>query len=232
RMKMRIRNVSFRKAILRTGSTLCLGALTVTGVIAVVLGGGIDNGEFFELDANVVTTSTHDWDQVYNDSLNNTNTANALASAFVTDGFDKGDDILTGGGTKDPQDLPNWAWKQTSSTSVQDKDDLEHVYAAAYKLANGHTGIFFGSDRFSNSGDSQMGFWFVQDPNVAINNNAIGGATGGFSGQHMVNDLLIVAHFVNGGSVPEITVFKWVGGSTGIQQVGPVDANLCNPATG
>src|SRR5437762_4974504 len=206
--KMRIRNVGLKQAILRTGSTLSLAALTVTSVIAVVLGGGIDNGEFFELDANVVTTSTHDWDQVYNDSLNNTSTAGALASAFVTDGFDKGDDILTGGGTKDPLDLPSWAWKQTSSTSVQDKDDLEHVFAAAYKLSNGHTGIFFGSDRFSNSGDSQMGFWFVQDPNVGINNNAQGGASGGFNRKHTVNDLPNAAHSVNAGAIPEITVSK------------------------
>src|SRR5438552_1568764 len=179
----------------------------VTGLLLASVGSGIDNGSRFELDANVTVQTTHDWAQVYNDSLNHTNTSGAIASAFATDIVDKGDDILTGGGTKDPLDFNQWAWKQNTTTTVQDKDDLEQVYAAAYKLANGHTGIFFGSDRFSNSGDSQMGFWFVQDPNVAINNNAIGGASGGFSGRHVVNDLLIVAHFVNGGSVPEVTIY-------------------------
>jgi len=217
--------------ILRGLSTICLVVMTATVVLAVV-GTGIDNGAFFELDGNASVQSTHDWNQVYADSLNKTNTAQAIAAAFVTDGFGAGDDILTGGSTKDPLDFPGWLWKQNNTTSVQDKDDLEHVFAAAYTLSNGHTGIFFGSDRFSNSGDSQMGFWFLQDPTVAINNNAHGGASVGFNVKHMVGDLLIVAHFVNGGAVPQITLFTWVGGSAGIQQVGSVDNNLCNPSTG
>ncbi|HUS05138.1 MAG TPA: hypothetical protein VMZ52_02495, partial [Bryobacteraceae bacterium] len=228
-----MRSRSFAKTILKTGSTLCLAALTVTTVVAIV-GDGIDNGAKFELDGNASVGATHDWNQVYADKLNNTNTAGALAIAFTTDIVDKGDNILSGGGTKDPLPFSGWAWKQNSTTTVQDKDDIQHAYAAAYKLGNGHTGIFFGADRFSNSGDAQMGFWFVQDPNVGINNVAKGGNTGGFNGIHMEGDLLIVAHFVNGGSVPEIELFKWVGSAeTGtIQPIGGVNVNLCNPASG
>jgi hypothetical protein len=42
--------------------------------------------EFFELDGDAITNrGTHDWDQVYDDFLNNTNTSGAIASDFFTD---------------------------------------------------------------------------------------------------------------------------------------------------
>jgi hypothetical protein len=229
---MSLNNVNSSKVLLRVGSTLCLAALAVTGVVAI--GTGIDDGVIFELDGNASVESTHDWNQVYADFLSNftSNSAGAIVSQFIPDGIGAGDDILQGGTTKDTNDFPGWGWKQNSTTSVQDKDDIGHAFAAAYKLPNGHTGIFFGADRFSNSGDSQMGFWFVQDPNVAINHNATGGLSGGFNGHHMDGDLLIVSHFVNGGAVPQITLFKWDGPTNTIKQIGNPDNNLCNPATG
>src|SRR5262245_31944106 len=57
----------------------------------------------FELDANVTTTTTHDWDQVFAD--NNATpppVSGAVASAFVTDVVNSStDDIFTAGGSKD-----------------------------------------------------------------------------------------------------------------------------------
>src|SRR5829696_5470562 len=67
----------------------------------------------FELDANVATgvlgtmgstTTSHDWDQVYADSVAVPpgSTSGALASSFVTDKVNSNtDDIYTGGGSKD-----------------------------------------------------------------------------------------------------------------------------------
>src|SRR5262245_16618241 len=63
----------------------------------------------FELDANTTTgvlgpgapastTTSHDWDQVYADFVNQTKTSGALATAFVSDKFNSTtDDIFLGG---------------------------------------------------------------------------------------------------------------------------------------
>src|SRR5215471_9225204 len=45
----------------------------------------VGDGTVFELDGNAITTSTHDWDQVWNDSVKGTNTSGALAISFDTD---------------------------------------------------------------------------------------------------------------------------------------------------
>src|SRR5215813_13022887 len=112
---MRTRNMrSSRRWFLRGFSTIRL-VVTVATVALAVVGSGIDNGAQFELDGNATVQSTHDWNQVYADNTASpkTNTAGAIASAFATDGTGAGDDILTGGQTKDPQDFPDWQWKQT-----------------------------------------------------------------------------------------------------------------------
>src|SRR5438477_186193 len=66
----------------------------------------------FELDANAITgvlgssgstTTSHDWDQVYADSVAvpPTSTSGATASSFVSDAFNSTkDDIFLGGGSK------------------------------------------------------------------------------------------------------------------------------------
>jgi hypothetical protein len=64
--------------------------------------------------------------------------------------------------------------------------------------------FYFGLDRYANNGDAQVGFWFFRD--------AIGTAGGGaFSGKHRQGDLLVLSHFTQGGRVPDVNVYKWVG---------------------
>ncbi len=138
------------------------------------------------------------------------NLSHALATTgIVADVSGHSDSILSGGGTKDTNDFSSWGWKQTATTSVQAKDDITHAYAAAYALANGHTAIYFGMDRFDNSGAATAGFWFLQDSTVSTN------SSGGFNGHHVDGDLLIVSDFSTGGAVSTINVFKWVGGANG-----------------
>jgi hypothetical protein len=190
------------------------------------------------------TTGTHDWDQVYADRNYTGNppfpTSGAQSQAFVTDGFGAGDSILTGGGTKDINDIQaNWLWKQTSTTSVQDKDDIEHAFAAQYKVdksgatdacGTGSNGdpiktancvlLYFGADRFSNSGNTTMGFWFFKNEITPVGPDASGNGT--FTGVHTARsssghgDILIVTDFLTGGQAPTATVYEWVasGGNT------------------
>lgn len=79
--------------------------------------------------------------------------------------------------------------------------------------------LFFGSDRYDNSGDAQQGFWFFQDA-VGLGTQPVGGGTG-FVGKHVAGDILVISDFSNGGTTSTITVYKWdptctkAGGSCG-----------------
>jgi len=128
--------------------------------------------------------------------------------------------LFTGGGSKDPIDISGWAWKDGAG-GLPDKDNLNHAFAARYSVQStgALTGtcpsgnfatcevIYFGSDRYDNSGDAQQGFWFLQNP-VALGTNAVGGGQG-FTGLHRNGDLLVISDFSNGGSTSTITVLKW-----------------------
>src|SRR5262245_51503410 len=78
----------------------------------------------FELDGNATTQSatTHDWDQVFADagspavpnkgSFTQGPTSQALAGTFVNDPINTTqDDIFTGGGSKDPNAISQWQFK-------------------------------------------------------------------------------------------------------------------------
>lgn len=146
-------------------------------------------------------------------SSTNTNGATAVSWIDAQGSLD----IFTGGGSKDPQDIePSWLWKPKDT--VPDKDTLLHGYAARYSLTPNATTcpagafpkcevIFFGSDRFDNSGDSQQGFWFFQNKIGLTQTASQGGFK--FSGVHKPGDLLIISQFSNGGTTSTIQVYFW-----------------------
>src|SRR5437660_3480991 len=177
----------------------------------------------FELDGNVTTTTSHDWDQVF------ANTSGALAATFVTDAVNTtADDIFTGGGSKDTQGVQQGRWLFTGS-KPQGKNDITHAYAAAYTdPSNGHLLLYAGLDRFDNSGDATAGFWFFKNV-IGLNPNVTQNGGHPFTGQHTDGDVLLVSDFTIGGSTSTIKVFKWVGNdSTG----GLVALNNGNPING
>lgn len=160
----------------------------------------------FELDANVLDTGTpgDDWSTVNF----NGGSASILARTNV-----KADPapttIFTGGGSKDDLDLSGplsgaggWKWK---NGSVPDKDDITNAYAVAYNVG-GDLVIYAGADRFDNSGDAFIGFWFFQDQV-----SPSGTTSGGFTGTHKVGDVLVLANFDGGGTTVNIEVLEWVG---------------------
>ena len=112
--------------------------------------------------------------------------------------------FFTGGGSKDTNDLSQWGW--SANDVAPDKDQLTNTYAASYVDAGGHTIVNFGADRYDTSGDANVGFWFFQSP-VSLN------ANGSFSGQHSDGDVFVVSAFTNGGSAPNIDVYKWQAGA-------------------
>jgi hypothetical protein len=177
----------------------------------------------FELDGNAVNGAApgDDWNNVCHQAAptqcpTGSNTSGASAVSFI----DAADDpiIFTGGGSKDPQDpQDSWLWKP--SDTIPDKDTILHAFAAKYSLAPnaatcpvpaGSTScdvIFFGSDRFTNDGDAQLGFWFFKN-SVTRNNTASNGGFK-FTGHHTDGDLLVLSDFSNGGTTSTIKVHFW-----------------------
>src|SRR5262245_48967952 len=108
-----------------------IALLVVAGLTFVPVLLAVHDTGHFELEGNVLVNlaspPSHDWEQVYNDVLNNTNTSSATAKSFTTDGSGSAS-IFTGGGSKDPQDINNWLWKD--SGGLPDKDNLVNSFAA------------------------------------------------------------------------------------------------------
>ena len=185
-----------------------------------------------ELDGNAVTNNAafDDWDSVCkavtitNDTTSSipdqcASAGGLLASntavAWANDGAQNAT-IFTGGGSKDPLTLTGWQWKDQAG-GLPDKDNLQDAFAARYSIPKNTTTcpapstaancevLFFGSDRFDNSGDAQQGFWFFQ------NKVTLDPATGKFVGVHKNGDLLILSDFSNGGQVSTINIYKWTG---------------------
>jgi hypothetical protein len=205
-----------------------------------------------------------DWDNVCYSVVGNadcgtTTPDSALASSWASDQFitttdpfqvDGNATIFTGGGSKDPEDLSAWAWKDGAG-GLPDKDNLQHAFAARYDAtdedcaAGGTTPetcnvLYYGSDRFDNSGDAQQGFWFIQNPMSTSYDHdddpatapvpcpqKIGGGTGfcdpatGAAVSHKNNDLLIISDFSNGGTTSSITIYTWQNGALQFEGGGP-----------
>ena len=66
--------------------------------------------------------------------------------------------------------------------------------------------VYFGMDRYAQNGDSQVGFWFMQDtvyPNAAPDHT--------WTGVHEIGDILVLSAFTKGGTIPNIEAYMWVG---------------------
>ena len=222
-----------------------LAAFSLLFVLVVPNAFAVHDDGVFQLDGNAKqldltnatppTAGTDDWDNVCAEVVG---AADANATCGTTVETDKADavswvsepdrstSIFTGGGSKDPQDLNNWLWKNAGG--LPDKDNLRHAFAAQYSGTSDL--LYFGSDRFDNSGDAVQGFWFLQAPLAADGASSQGGnlftdGTPGGIPAHTApdptvpgsrGDILVISDFSNGGSVSTINIYEWVasGGDT------------------
>ena len=149
----------------------------------------------FELDGNAVDEAAagDDWQNgvpAAGDTL-------FIPGSVEKDGVDT--TYFAQGGSKDHHDINEWHYSATDV--APDKDELIDVFAAAFDTADGSI-VYFGADKFDDSGDAQIGFWFFQGA-VSL------GANGLFNGVHTVGDVLVLSDFTNGGSVDLICVYEW-----------------------
>jgi hypothetical protein len=201
-----------QKVIGRTGSRrrhwwLLLCVVITVGAAATFIPGAAavhDTGAF-ELDGNATNdpaVAGDDWDNVchqvtHSDCSTTNDTTGATAVSWVAEPSPNAS-IFTQS-SKDPGDVSTWSWKDMGG--LPDKDNLLHSFAARYTTSAGDV-LFFGSDRFDNSGDAQQGFWFFQ-------NKITQNADGSFNGVHKAGDLLVVTDFSIGGTTSSITVYAW-----------------------
>jgi hypothetical protein len=190
-----------------------------------------DTGRF-QLDGDAATgtntagtpTADDDWDKVCHQYApsgtacgTTSNTTASTAGSWVAEPNHNAS-IFTGGGSKDPQEISNWAWKNAGG--LPDKDNLLHSFGVRYSLPaastcpSGSTDptvpcdvLFFGSDRLDNSGDAQQGFWFFQNK-ITLGSTPLGGGTS-FNGVHKNGDVLVISDFSIGGTVSTISVYVW-----------------------
>lgn len=148
-------------------------------------------GTPFELDGNTRHESAldEDWDMLMG--------GNGNFLAFTGIIGDPGQDTIFANGPKDIQDMNKWLWKNNGG--FPDKNDITNAFAAAYD-EGGDLVVYFGADRFANSGDAYLGFWFFKD-RVTLNPN------GTFSGRHQVGDLLVLVNWSSGGA--QVMVLEW-----------------------
>jgi hypothetical protein len=183
------------------------------------------------------STQTVDWDSLFNASGG---TINPLPTGFTaatftrdfrttsTGTFATSDNTTFTTGSKDTLNITP-GWQCAHSANVNSKIDLMNAYATSYTAPSGDSILYFGLERNDNSGDGNVGFWFLQDPTVGCSSAS---GTKAFTGNHEDGDLLVVSAFTNGGSVSTITVYKWVGGASGHLDTNPVANGVDCKTTG
>jgi len=181
----------------------------------------------FELDANTAdgAAAGSDWRSLFPRSLRR----DEMARVHVADGAAPPQDTsyFTGGGSKDSNDVT--AWRHTTGDVAPDKNEITNAFAVAYRSERdtgrndvGDLLLYFGLDRYANSGDAQVGFWFFRAA-VGLRSSGL------FGGSHIRGDLLVLSDFTQGGKIGTVRVYRWVGsgGSDGALDL-LVSGRMCN----
>jgi len=182
------RRITFTAMLLFVLSLLLQYAVTPVAAVH-------DEG-IFELDGNAVDQAAVDGDDWQNGTPGAADTL-FIPGSVEKDGVDA--TYFKGGGSKDHHDLSDWDWSGTDV--APDKDELLDVFASVYEAQAG-TIVYFGADKFDDSGDAQIGYWFFQDK-ISLDSD------GTFNGLHTNGDVLVLSDFTNGGNVDRICVYEW-----------------------
>ena len=202
----------------------------------------------FQLDGNASTadnpapTALEDWDLICKAHPTTcafapgytqpAGTTISTPSSFEVDPSESSTDDILKGGTKDDNDISSWRW--ASAKPSPPKNDVTHGFAAEYLCDNddvlpdncsgtdGDKLLYFGADRFSNSGSANIAFWFFHNPIAQVadgpNDTCTAGSGCPFSGTHTEGDvslggttpgdILVISAF---GPHAAINIYEWVG---------------------
>jgi hypothetical protein len=215
--------------------TLIVGVALLTAMFGVAAVFAVHD-ETFQLDGDIAAstvthipasaTQTVDWDSIFNSSGGDVSPlpTGYDATAFHKDFSNTGSTFLTSDpttfatGSKDT--LPISGWQCNADSNVNSKIDIMNAYAVSYTATNDDEILYYALERNTNTGDANVGFWFLQD---AVGCTSPGGSVT-FTGAHRDGDLLIVSAFTNGGDVSNVDVYRWDGGANGALNTTPVFA--------
>jgi len=128
-------------------------------------------------------------------------------------------------GSKDTLPIQG-GWQCSSSNNVGDKVDIVNAYATSYIRPDNHLILYYGIEKSSPLGSSNIATWFLKDGTVDC--TSPGGATN-FTGVHTDGDILLVSAFTNGGDTANVSAYRWNGNdATGSLGTTPIaSGGLC-----
>lgn len=200
------------------------GTLIVATLLVVVIlpATAVNTLGLVELDRNLVDGSAgdpRDWAVMFDSDGDPTANlpAGTVDTSFVKD-FTAGsnsDSTYHEPSNKDDQAISSTGgsevWGCTTVANATDKNDIVNAYAVSVvKTISGspHQIIYFGVERFDNSGDAFLGVWFFQDL-VACDPDL-----GKFTGSKTTGDVLLLVNFTGGGSNAVVSAFEYTEGAT------------------
>src|SRR5262245_32157215 len=195
----------------------------------------------FQLDGNTVVdtnpTQAYDWESFFQAGASGDiapipgaipNAAGFIASGSQVD-YALPDKSTFATGSKDTLDIGGW--QCSSSNNVGDKVDIVNAYTTAFQDPNtGHLILYFGTEKSSPNGDSDVATWFLHDSTVGC---TAGKGNTTFTGHHSNGDILLVSAFTNGGGTANVAAYEWVGGANGALNTTPLaTGQLCGTQSG
>ncbi|HSP82372.1 MAG TPA: SprB repeat-containing protein, partial [Gillisia sp.] len=178
--------------------TFIFTLLIFTGPL--IFGQIVEKNQF--IDGNAVQNGMYlDWENLYNGQVPDNSVFSGIIFDDLFDPLRTVDKTFTQG-SKDHNDIP--AWTNTNS-GPNDKTDIQQAAAFLYDGV-----IYFMGNLYAANGDANIGFWFLQYANPDTGDGVMVNGTG-FTGQHVVGDLFVVAAFSGGGKIDNIAVYEWVG---------------------
>jgi hypothetical protein len=197
---------------MKTATRLLTGAVAASLLLLASAAGAdpIEQTGVFEVEGNAVDEATlgDDWNQIFCADPDTIKTghcdgvgapsASRLLSTFITDKYNDGTDDQFPGNNKDVLGTV-----QLGPGNVDDKNDIEHAYAALYRKVEGEEVeiyLYFGLDLLADNGDAAIGFWFTQNSKATV----IGGPW-----QRKPGDVLVQADLLNGGRTAHVDVYTW-----------------------
>jgi uncharacterized repeat protein (TIGR01451 family) len=165
-------------------------------------------------------------------------TCGGLEGAFVADhlavGGAKDDTSFAKGSSKNDDPIALWRW---STGNAPAKDDLSNFYAYATLNEFDELILYAGVERLAPQGSSHIDFEFNQsliglDKDPPCRNDRSDGPDDGspceFTGEKVLDDILVVMDFENGGELGIVEVRQWDG--TAYVIVDQLDGEGCNTA--
>jgi hypothetical protein len=202
-----------------------LAAVSLIAVFAVQSALAVHDLQF-QLDGDTdvdAVAQPYDWESFFGASGNEL----PLPSNFTDSGFVR-DFSRNANGTYNTTDPTTYAtgskdtlsispgWQCNRDNNVNDKIDITNAYAAVYEapandpahnIEAGDQILYFALERFSNDGDANVAFWFLQGDVSCV---SPGGSTA-FIGDHQDGDILVVSSFTKGGVVSTVDAYLWEG---------------------